>query len=83
MTTDDVKKLVRSLRESAQTFEHNIVYALPAMAGFIRRHIQEIRTAADELELRSIKPTQTYTQEDGRRALEKNLALGKSRRADD
>ncbi len=50
MMDEDVRKLVRSLRESAKTFERNTTHVLPAMEGFVRRHITEIRQAADELE---------------------------------
>lgn len=44
------KNLARNLRESASTFEKSSEYALPSMESFIRRHIKEIRCAADELE---------------------------------
>lgn len=50
MMDEDVKKLVRSLRESARTFERNTTHALPAMESFVKRHIKELRMAANELE---------------------------------
>ena len=50
MNDEAVRKLVRSLRESAGTFDRHETHTLPAMHGFIRRHIREILAAADQLE---------------------------------
>ncbi len=47
---EDVRKLIRNLRESATTFERQSTHVLPAIDGFIRRHIEEIRQAANQLE---------------------------------
>lgn len=43
------RRLIRSLRESASTFEKYATHELPAMTSFIRRHIQELKQAADFL----------------------------------
>ena len=50
MNDEAVRKLVQSLRESAHTFDRNETHTLPAMQSFIRRHVREIRDAADQLE---------------------------------
>lgn len=50
MMDEDVKKLIRSLRESARTFERQSTHVIPAMDSFVTRHVKEIRMAADQLE---------------------------------
>ena len=50
MMDADVRKLIRSLRESLATFRHNATYAIPAMDGFIRRHQSELVKAIEVLE---------------------------------
>ena len=50
MRDDDVRKLIHNLRESISTFETNSTYALPAMDGFLRRHLVELRNAIEVLE---------------------------------
>lgn len=50
MKTEQLKKIARGLRESVTVLRKNSAYTIPVMDGFMRRHIEELKTAADALE---------------------------------
>lgn len=50
MTPQELCKLARSLRESANTFRGQATHELPAMSGFVRRHVGELMEAAQALD---------------------------------
>lgn len=46
----EMANIARSLRESVRTFRRQSTHELPAMSGFISRHIDELMRAAQMLE---------------------------------
>lgn len=50
MTPKEMSELARKLRESASVFRKQQTHELPAMSGFIRRHMAELQDAAQALD---------------------------------
>jgi uncharacterized protein YqgV (UPF0045/DUF77 family) len=55
MDGKEMSNLARSLRESATTFRKHQTHELPAMTGFIRRHVDELMKAAQALDEAAIE----------------------------